>query len=93
MSAAGTIREALEATGELRVAPDAYGNLRVWNADDDIVLDAYDADDTTRDILRLLGILLAAAPYLEAVLDAQGPDRNVTIGHLRSAITAAGEDL
>lgn len=93
MSAADIIREAIEAAGELRVEGDVYGDLRVWDANDDIVLDSYATDDQARNVLRLIGLLLAAAPHLEAVLDAQGSDRNTSVGALRRAITEAEETL
>ena len=91
MNAADMLREALEAAGELRVEPDAYGELRVWDENDDIVLDSYEGAEPA---LRLIGLLLAAAPLIGPVLDAGlVPDRAVALGALRRAICEAGESL
>ena len=64
VSAADLLHEALEAApAGLRVDVNGYGHLDLFDADDKAVMEVWQRG---QDALRLLGLLLAAAPALAA---------------------------
>src|SRR5690606_39215400 len=62
VSAADLLRTALDDAPTMRVEEDAYRDLAVWDHNDDFVLGNYSAEGQVA--LRLVGLLLAAAPHL-----------------------------
>lgn len=97
MTAAELITQALADAPTLRVEQDADGYLTIWDTDDRAVLQQRYLDtgshEKDRAAIALLGLLLAAAPHIPAVLDAIGPDRSVALRDMRAAIRQAGEQL
>ena len=94
MSAADLLKVALDDAGPLRVEADVYGDLRIWDADYRDVMAHFGTADH-RAALRLLGLLLAAAPHLSGLLEALAANVDPTAAAraLRRAMTEAGEQL
>jgi len=96
VSAADLLRTALDDAPTMRVEEDAYRDLAVWDHNDDFVLGNYSAEGQVA--LRLVGLLLAAAPHLADLLDGlamTGDKAKADAAYLalRQAITEAGESL
>jgi len=94
VSAADLLRTALDDAGPLRVETDAYGDRRIWDGDYVDVM-AHSGTTDHRAAMRLIGLLLAAAPHLADLIDSApgGVDRSLIINRVRRAITEAGETL
>ena len=90
---------ALHEAPTMRVEADAYDQLAVWDSHDNVIFQNY----AERKATRLVGLLLAAAPHLAAMLNATEradlTDEQVMVATLdaldkvRDAITEAGELL
>lgn len=98
MSAADLLREALDDAPTMRADKDGFGELAVWDANDDWVLGNYSKEGQAA--IRLLSLLLAAAPHLAGMLNATErddlTDEQVMVAtldaldKLREAVTEAG---
>ena len=62
------------------------GDLDVFDSDDRAVMEVW---QRRQDALRLIGLLLAAAPHLADLLDPQGTPTSDVIEHMRDAIEEA----
>lgn len=103
MSAADLLRTALDDAPDMHAERDADGTLTVWNEDGSPILYGLDLLNATAEddvaVMRLLGLLLAAAPHLADLLDAVDPATRIDPAAYRAwvsinkAITEAGESL
>ena len=91
MSAADQLRAALAAApAGLRVEPDGWDDLTLWDAENQDWFQAVYPEQVAT--LRLIGLLLAAAPHLADVLHARDGGDWLTAA-MRSALDKAADAI